>query len=70
MDNLVELKQICFKSLKKYIFNLSRGYPMKDKDYMKIKEAMLAINFIENFDVSEYTKDAIIDFHKVNLNKL
>lgn len=70
VDKTLILKGLCNNKLRIYIIGLSRGKSAKTSEYIKIREAMLAINFIDNYDLDSYLIEALLDFHIVNLNKL
>ena len=68
MDKLAQLKQLLISTFTITIRNAQRGH--KFNDYHDIREAMLAINMIENFTVSSSREETIIDYYLRKLNEI
>jgi len=70
MADIISLKKLALKKFQAYSLTLKRGYPHDRKKYRKIKEAMMDITVIENYEFDDFLKQTLIDFHTVNLNRL
>lgn len=66
MANITNLKQVIINKFSNVLRRSQRGYPLED--YSNIREAMLAINMIDNFTVEPNFQQAIVDYYTYNLN--
>jgi hypothetical protein len=68
MDKLPILKQLLIKCFADTLRKAQKGYPFDG--YQNIREAMLAINMIENFTVDSNLTIAIVDYYLRKLNNI
>lgn len=66
MANLTKVKLTLINDYFKYVRKLKSGHPQEGYGY--IKEAMLKINYIENYDVPQWQKDVVINSISVDLS--
>lgn len=70
MGNLHDLKCLIVDKFKAYVNKITRGYTFESLDYQCIKDAMMCVDFIENYTPSPFIASQLIDIHIVNLNKI
>ena len=68
MDKVTELKELCISSFNAYLIKLTRGHPLKESNYKYIKEAMLFVNLLANYEVDAFTSSTMLDFYIVKLS--
>lgn len=70
MGNLHDLKCLIVDKFLTYVNKITKGYTFESLDYQAIKEAMMCVDFIENYTLSPFIVSQLIDIHIVNLNKI
>jgi hypothetical protein len=63
-----DYKQIILDAFSLFIRKLQNGYSLDN--YTDIRESMLSVNMIENFEVPSYQSQAIIDYYSIKLKTL
>ncbi len=68
MDKLPLLKSVIISSFSNMFRKAQMGYPISN--YKDIREAMLAINMIDNFTVPSYKVTAIVEYYIRKLSNI
>jgi hypothetical protein len=68
MDNVDKLKCQLIDAYSHMLQKIQIGYPMEK--YCTIREAMQAINYIENFALPQYEVNTIVDKYSLLITKL
>ena len=69
VDNLItSLKNKIITAYNKFVLKAKKGYPLED--YEVILEAIMAIDYINTFDVPDAKQIKILDYYIVKLNHI